>query len=234
MSSGRPFEAEPGTTYVARAKTAFVSAVDAFLPLEAREELYAIDETDRTERIRAWARRWRIDCTCVREWAEGQLTIRAIVDPAARTRSIYPVEIPDAWWDLLEELNDTKLTADGDDPRDLGKARAGTRPLAPIAANPLSEPRRAFLRRAAWHWDARAELAAEQGYTAVSSTPAIEKHAEWLARYRILQDSPGALAAEAGFPTEHGARSVARKISELRRAVGLEKLPPGRPKSRHS
>jgi hypothetical protein len=230
-STYQALEPAPRIAYAAAAATLFVRAIMKHLPPDARAELDATPDDE--DAVCMWARRWHVECPCVIEWAHGDVTIR--VQSGGRFRSGgrgFGYDLPPDWWETLHELNNTVLDASGLDARDVGWARDPERSLAPIAANPMAESRDTFLLRASGHWEARAALAYERGYTPIVSAPKLELVAEWIARHHLRGTSVPDLAREA--PDQiMTASNVHKQMTKFRRAIGLPpRLKPGRPRKR--
>jgi hypothetical protein len=93
--------------------------------------------------------------------------------------------------------------------------------LAPLEANPTSETRDEFLRRAAQHYGDRARASDERGFGKARTSAYLSQHARWLLRRQVLRESP--LMIMPGQP-----ETVRKAIQRLAAVVGFPKMRPVR------
>ena len=219
---GYALEPERGAVRRAHAERLFVEAVLRHLPEEARSELNVIPE----EGVPEWARRWHLDCPCVIGWATSHVVMRQTMPDAEAGPMGFGYEPRKMMPSVLDEANDSILDPSGLDLLHLGRARDPHPERSPkaLAADPLHESRESFLRRAAAHWSARADLARAHGFVPIEPAPSLRQHCDWLVRYQLgeafdqIADSDNATVD-----------AVKKALGSLRRILSL---PPRRGRGR--
>ena len=146
------------------------------LPFKAQGRILRVETVVPSTELRAWASEWHLKSTAIYEWA-----FRTVEDwerhPEQKAALIWGSPPVPGQWDWSEHTAENR-----DDV------------LSPVGAMPeVDEGKKAFLARAAGHWDARTNELIRQGFDPARVKTNLA-HFEWLARFQCGSESMTAIA----------------------------------------
>ena len=242
----------------ARAADAFVIEAWRALSKEAIAELLELGDSSA---VKDWARRWAVDAPCMIEHGTSLLALHLtaaerndLIEQSLSINSAKGTELPGEW--LLELQGLDGLPLDGlremryVSPAEWTPAgRAGLDQslanddlaLAPLSADPISETKEHFARRAEAHFNARrlrlGSLVSAQTINRCGppkQSPELAKHVGWLVRFQVTGESISEIAESAGSHDYADARrTIDRGVRRLASLIGLQlrRTTQGRPRT---